>query len=100
MVILPSVIIELEGGLSLPEDIWNNLKVLYSTRIGEQDHDRDFGIDWSILDLPMNLAKLRLEQELIVKTRKYEPRVDVSRVVWTYGPEEGQMQPKVVLTIV
>lgn len=76
------------------------LRVLYCTPIGSVELDRDFGLDWSFLDLPIPAAKARLEAELIQKTAKYEPRVRVYEVKWEYNERDGKMKPKVVLEIV
>ena len=53
------------------ENIIECLNVLYSTPVGSVSLDRDFGMDWSFLDLPMPAAKARFESELIQKTQKY-----------------------------
>lgn len=82
------------------ENISECLQVLYSTPVGSVALDRDFGIDWSFLDLPMPAAKAQLESELIQKTKKYEPRVQVQEVQWEYDGKNGKMKPKVVVTIV
>lgn len=82
------------------ENIAECLQVLYSTPVGSVALDRDFGMDWSYLDLPMPAAKAQLESELIRKTRKYEPRVQVQEVQWEYDGKNGKMKPKVVVAIV
>ena len=76
------------------------LQVLYSTPVASVALDRDFGMDWSYLDLPMPAAKAQLESELIQKTKKYEPRVQVQEVQWEYDGKNGKMKPKVVVAIV
>lgn len=76
------------------------LCTLYRTPIGSVALDRDFGLDWSFLDLPIPAAKARLEGELVQKTAKYEPRVRVREILWEYAGRDGEMKPKVVLEIV
>lgn len=76
------------------------LNVLYGTPIGSVALDRDFGLDWSFLDLPIPAAKARLEGEIVQKTAKYEPRVRVREIQWEYAGRDGRMRPKVVLEIV
>ena len=80
--------------------IANCLNILYRTPVESVALDRDFGLDWSFLDLPLPAAKARLEAELIQKTMKYEPRVRVSEIFWEYAGRDGKMKPKVVLEIV
>ena len=76
------------------------LNILYRTPVGSVALDRDFGLDWSFLDLPLPAAKARLEAELIQKTMKYEPRVRVHEILWEYTGRNGKIKPKVVLEIV
>ena len=72
------------------EEICECLKVLYSTRAGELGLHRDFGI-----------AKAMITAEIVRKTKKYEPRVEVARVEWDDAKAgEGILIPKVVLQVV
>ena len=82
------------------ENIAACLRVLYSTPIGSVALDRDFGLDWSFLDLSLPAARARLESELIQKTRKYEPRVQVQEVQWEFDGKNGKMKAKAVIRIV
>ncbi len=70
-------------------DILRCLNVLYSTPLGTVALDREFGLDWSVLDLPLEMAKGRLTIEIIEKTRKYEPRVEVVKVCFDTQLVEG-----------
>ncbi len=81
-------------------EIMQNLKVLFSTPAGTVALDRDFGIDWSILDNPINVAKTLLIVEYTEKVREYEPRVEVKEVTYTYDELNGKIIPKVVVGIV
>ena len=81
------------------QDILRCLNVLYGSRVGTLALDRDFGIDWSFIDMPMPSAKAMIEAELIKKTRKYEPRAVVKQVVWTGDAATGLLKPKVVIEI-
>lgn len=81
------------------EDIRLCLETLYSTRAGTAALDRDFGLSWDFLDLPSLSARASLEAEIISKTRKYEPRAEVSEIVWLPA-SDGSIKPKVVVSIV
>ena len=84
-------------------DILRCLNTLYSTPTGTVALDRDFGLDWSVLDLPLERAKGRLTIEIIEKTRKYEPRVEVVKVNFPSNLLEsvnGKLSGEVVLKIV
>lgn len=80
-------------------DILRCLTVLYGSRIGTLALDRDFGIDWSFVDMPMPSAKAMIEAELITKTKKYEPRAVVKQITWTGDAALGLIKPKVVIDI-
>lgn len=82
------------------EEVVKCLRILYATPIGSVALDRDFGMDWSFLDLPLPTARARIESELIRKTQKYEPRVRVQEVVWGFSEKDGQMKAKVVVEFV
>lgn len=82
------------------EKIIKRLQVLYATPIGSVALDRDFGLDWSYLDLPMPAARAQLESELIRKTLKYETKVRVREVLWEFNGENGNMKAKVVVEFV
>lgn len=80
------------------EDICECLKVLYSARTGEQGLDRDFGLSMDAVDRPMSAAKALMAAEIVRKTKKYEPRVEVVHVEWDTSKEgQGILIPKVVL---
>ena len=100
MDISTDVIIECEHKTDKWADVLRCLQTLYGSRIGTLALDRDFGIDWSFLDQPMDVAKAMLEAELIMKTRKYEPRALVEQVKWDGDYISGQMIPKVVIDLV
>ena len=68
------------SGMEDAEDICECLKVLYSARAGEQGLDRDFGISLDAVDKPTSVAKALLAAEIVRKTKKYEPRVEVVRI--------------------
>ena len=77
-----------EKNLTNKEAIQRQLSVLYGTSTGEQAMDRNFGIDWSFLDQPVEVAKALLSAEIITKTNIYVPSVSVSAIEFnadTYG---------------
>ena len=82
------------------EAILNGLNLLYSTRAGELSMDRDFGIDWSAVDMPAEASKAMLSAEVIGKTEKYEPRVAVSSISWEQDPLTGHLRGKVAIEYV
>lgn len=93
---MSEIIIGISAG-KIDGSLRESLSLLYNTRAGECALDRDFGLDWSLVDLPLPEAKARLAAEIITKTRKYEgDRADVSSVSFSVK-EDGVLIPKVVI---
>ncbi len=83
-----------ESSLSKKEAITRRLAVLFGTRKGEQALDREFGIDWSFLDQPTEVAKAMLSAEIITQASKYVPEIMVSSIDYT-ADINGTLTPKV-----
>lgn len=103
MIAAEGVQIEFSNVNDASADVSECLKNLYTTPKGTVPFDRDFGLDWSVLDLPLNIAKGRYSLEVIEATRKYEWRVLVEEVRFENSLKvalEGKLIPKVVLRYV
>ncbi|MCI8570262.1 MAG: GPW/gp25 family protein [Lachnospiraceae bacterium] len=97
MIDVSSVVINLNGfPEDEAEDIRRCLETLYTVRTGEQPLDREFGIDNSFLDQPINIAKNLFTLEVIEKTKRYEKRVEVEEVEYRFNGA-GQMAPVIFL---
>ena len=94
---LADIEFNIRGELSDKEDILRCLQNLFMTPVGTVPLDRDFGIDNSILDRPMNIAKNLFTVEAADKVRRYEPRVSVQETEIT-ATNDGAMKVKVVIT--
>lgn len=81
------------------EEIYQNLKVLYTTPEGSVPFDRNFGINMDFLDKPLPIAQGRLMIEYREKTSRYEPRAMVQEVTFQGDPLNGTLKPKVVIEI-
>lgn len=73
-------------GLKDLDEIVQNVKVIINTRKGSVPLDRDFGVDWAVVDKPNTMSLQKLKQEIIKAIRKYEPRVKVKSI--TVIPDE------------
>jgi hypothetical protein len=82
------------------DEILQNIKMLFSTPAGTVPFDRDFGINWDIVNKPIVIAKGLLTVEYIEKVRKYEPRAQVKQVTFEYDSISGSLIPKVVINLV
>ena len=83
-----------EQTLTNREAIHWQLSILYGTRAGEQALDRDFGLDWSFRDQPIEVAKAMLSAEIITKTNTYIQGVEVSAIEFT-ADINGNLTPSV-----
>jgi Phage baseplate assembly protein W len=79
-------------------EIIRNLKIIYTTPQGTVPFDRAFGIDMSILDGPINIAKAKLTVEFINQAKKYESRVKVDEVTFDIDATNGTLTPRVVVS--
>ena len=70
-----------------------------AARAGEQGGALDFGLDWSVLDGPIEVAKATLQADIVTKINKYTPDVAVARIEWS-ADADGSLTPKVVLKLV
>lgn len=96
----PEIQIEAASGTDV-EDALRCLTTLYASCEGEQALDRRFGISIEPLDKPLSAAKALLTAELVSKTARYEPRMQVKRVEWDESElAQGVLRPKVVIQYV
>ncbi len=65
---------------NLPDDVLKRLEVLFATPKGTVAFDREFGLSVDLVDLPINLARIRLMEEAHNLLLKYEPGYRVKDV--------------------
>lgn len=93
---LKDVEFNVRGEIPEAEEILRCIRNLIMTPLGTVPLNRDFGIDQSILGLPIDAAQSLLAVEIIDKVERYEPRVSVSEVELTANID-GQIIAKVVI---
>ena len=76
--------------------IQRNLSALYSTPEGTCPGDRRFGLDWSFLDAPLDVAENLYALEVVDKTEEYEPRVEVMEVTYEWEMD-GHLRPTILI---
>lgn len=84
-------------------EIIQNVRTIISTTQFSVPLDRRFGIDGTVIDLPLPVAMARISAEVIRAITEYEPRcrvvsVDFERTEAT-DAEEGHLIPKVSIAI-
>jgi len=67
-------------GLEGVEEILQNVRVILDTPKGTLPLDRNFGIDWSLVDLPTPVAVQKLKAEVVATVERYEPRVKITEI--------------------
>lgn len=90
----PEITLIFESSLARRDALRRNLTVLFGTRKGEQALDRNFGIDWSFLDQPLEVAKAMLSAEIITVTAAYVPAVTITSIEFT-ADADGNLTPVV-----
>lgn len=85
------------------EEILQNVRTIIGTRKGTVPLDRDFGLDWSFVDKPINVAQALVSAEVAKQVRKHEPRariISISLVEDLTGASDGKLIPKVTIGVV
>lgn len=76
------------------------IRTLLSTRKGSVPLDRDFGLTWGYVDLPMPEAMPYMISEMARQLEKYVPRIKVRDIAFrSDDPLEGILQPTVTVEI-
>ena len=86
--------------LEKPESVQavlRNIAVLLATRKGSVPLYRDFGLDVSYLDHPLDLAQNLFAVAAMEAVERWEPRVQVTGVSFVADGAEGSMKAKVVI---
>lgn len=87
------------GAGESPEEreIIRNVRMILASPIGSCPMYRDFGIDASIVDKPLNVAQNLYAVNVMETVEKYEPRVSVRQVL--FEPDQnGRLEVKVVIS--
>lgn len=81
------------------EEIHQNPRTILTTARGSVPLDRNFGIDMSVIDLPIPLYKAKLTADIYDTISKYEPRVKVVSVKYEHDVLSGRSKPIVKVAI-
>ena len=80
------------------EEVIQNVRTIVTTIKYSIPLDREFGIDGSVVDLPINVAKARLTNEIFRAVRRYEPRAVIESITFK-GEETGRLIPTMEVSI-
>jgi hypothetical protein len=85
------------GDDALGREITRNVQTILTTPLGTCPLYRDFGLDTSVLDNPMDVAQNLYAVEVMEAVEKWEPRVKVQEVSFT-PDANGRLTAKVVIS--
>ena len=80
------------------EEVIQNVRTIVTTIKYSIPLDREFVINGSVVDLPINVAKARLTNEIFRAVRRYEPRAVIESITFK-GEETGRLIPTVEVSI-
>ena len=79
-------------------EVLQNVRTIITTIKGSIPLDRAFGIDGDVVDLPINVAKAKLTNEIFRAIRVYEPRAVIESIDFE-GDLNGRLLPTVEVSI-
>ena len=92
-----NLILNFDYNSSEIDDIKRCLMTLYSTKAGQQPLDREFGLTSDFIGTPLEVCKNLFALEVIEKTERYEPRVQVIDVTYNENYDAGYLEPIILL---
>ena len=84
------------------EEIIQNVKTIINTRLGNVPLDRNFGLSWDYLGLPIGVAKDRFKIALYDALEAFEPRAEISKILFEDDEKyitEGILKPRIFIFI-
>lgn len=71
------------------EEITQNIKTILGTAKGTVPLDRNFGVDSTLLDMPINAIQAKATANITTAINNYEPRARVKKVTFDGNNLEG-----------
>lgn len=81
------------------KEIIQNVKTILSTIKFSVPLMRDFGINASFVDLPVNAVKAKVTNEVFMAIKENEPRAEVKEIIFSNGID-GVVELKVRVNII
>ena len=85
-----------KGDDATEREIIRNVHTILTTPVGTCPLYRDFGIDVTTVDKPLDVAKNLYAVAVMEAVEKWEPRVRVQEVTFDTG-DDGKLKAKVVI---
>ena len=90
---------ELNLGATGVDEILQNVSMIIRTPKYSVPLDRNFGIDASMVDMPIEVAENLLTVKVIEAIQEFEPRATVQKVTYAKDHLTGMLKPKVQVMI-
>ena len=81
------------------EEIAQNVRTILTTFKKSVPMDREFGVNGTILDLPIAAAQASMTADIVAAVNHYEPRAKVVSVDYRGKEVDGKITPKVRIKI-
>lgn len=62
------------------EEVRQNIRTIASTALGSAPGSRTIGVEWELIDEPINIAKARITGVLMAAIAEQEPRAQITRI--------------------
>lgn len=79
-------------------EVVQNVRTILSTIKYEIPLDRQFGMDGSVIDMPIQQAQAKWSAEIFSQVKQYEPRAIIEKISFE-GSIEGKLVPTVEVRI-
>lgn len=83
-------------------EIIQNVQTILATEQGTVPLDREFGLDWSFVDKPLQVAQALMSSQAVQQINKYEPRAKVVSIGFDenqLAAQDGKLIPRVVIGV-
>jgi phage baseplate assembly protein W len=89
----------IDFGATGEKEVYQNVKFIVLTPIRSVVLDREFGMDFIMVDKPIPIAELMLSQEVSLKITAYEPRCYFQNIEYIEDNINGWLKPDVTIII-
>ena len=86
---------DIDFGATGRNEIFQNIKYIVLTEYFSVPLDREFGMNYSMVDKPMHIAEAILSQEVAMKISLYEPRAQFRQIDFVRDEMVGKLSPSV-----
>src|SRR5258707_1631362 len=90
---------DIDFGATGKHEIFQNIKYIILTEYFSVPLDREFGMDYSMVDKPIPIAEAVLSQEVAMKIALYEPRAQFREINFVRDMIVGKLSPSVKVVL-